>query len=553
MFPGWITMLGSDSLYQMQNSLLFRGSQYLTRTPSIAGNRQKFTVSAWVREVSTTGVLLEAYQDTNNWTLIGQHSGVASGDLQIVFKAGGSLYGGYTAALFRDYTGYAHICVAVDTTDATASDRIRLYVNGVRVTLTMNTAWPTQNLQTTVNNTVQQWLARSTTLSNYWQGYIAELILVDGAALIPSYFGEIDPITGSWRPKNPSVSTYGTNGFYLGKPFDATDLGNDASGQGNNWTPVSFAASDVVGDSPTNVFATLNPLAMGSALGLSGGNLAPTSAGSWGSTLGTLRMTTGKWFWAAANMVTNGNLLRLGIANGTYAGVPANLGTYAGNDANSWIVQGNGTAQIRSQYNAAYLLSGTVPVTLVDADYFVCAFDADTKKLWLGVHDISASTTYWMDGAGTLRTTNEPALGTNQTYMVTGTEWFPVAACAATGMACDFGQKSFGGVTPPDGFKALCTANLPSTTGQTSGTFTGNANADGPCVYTGAVPETLTINSNSVTWGTHADKLATGFKLRTSSSSYNSTGTNSWIATYSTPQKPTVGSNQVPANAQGNP
>jgi hypothetical protein len=94
----------------------------------------------------------------------------------------------------------------------------------------------------------------------------------------------------------------------------------------------------------------------------------------------------------------------------------------------------------------------------------------------------------------------------------------------------NFGQRPFS-YTPPTGFKALNTANLASTAVSTSGTFTGNASADGPFVWTNGNPATLTINGNAVTFGTHADKTAGGFKLRSSSSSYNASGSNTWTAT----------------------
>ena len=109
----------------------------------------------------------------------------------------------------------------------------------------------------------------------------------------------------------------------------------------------------------------------------------------------------------------------------------------------------------------------------------------------------------------------------------------------------NFGQRSFA-YTAPSGFKALCTANLPAGTITTSGTFTGNADADGPFVWLNGVPTAMTINGNAVTFGTHADKLANGFKVRSSSGSYNTAGSNTYSIT-------TTGAKFNVARAQPNP
>jgi hypothetical protein len=115
----------------------------------------------------------------------------------------------------------------------------------------------------------------------------------------------------------------------------------------------------------------------------------------------------------------------------------------------------------------------------------------------------------------------------------------------------NFGQRPFA-YTPPTGFKPLCTANLqPPVAPTASGSFTGNGAVDGPFVWIGGVPTTLTINGNAVTFGTHADKTAGGFKLRTSSASYNTAGSNTWTATFASPS--TKSAFSVPQTAQGNP
>ncbi len=144
------------------------------------------------------------------------------------------------------------------------------------------------------------------------------------------------------------------------------------------------------------------------------------------------------------------------------------------------------------------------------------------------------------------RTTNGSTWSTVATGLTTGAYYaFFASITNARTMFINFGQRPFS-YTVPTGYQALCTTNLPSTTITTSGTFTGNANANGPFVYLNGTPTAMTINGNAVTWGTHADKLANGFKIRTALTTYNSTGTNTYSVT-------TTGAPFKYALAQGNP
>ena len=150
-------------------------------------------------------------------------------------------------------------------------------------------------------------------------------------------------------------------------------------------------------------------------------------------------------------------------------------------------------------------------------------------------------------GAGTLIFyKNGTSQGTAYTGLTNG-PYFPAVGNAGgtTNVVANFGQRAFA-YTAPSGYKALCTQNLPEGTITTSGTFTGNASADGPFVYLNGVPTAMIINSNAVTFASHADKLSNGFKLRTSSGSYNTAGSNSYSIT-------TTGDKFKYARAQPNP
>ena len=521
--------VASGGGYQMENSLLFRGAQYLTRTPTVAGNRKTFTLSLWVRRnrLGAEQMLFSAGASGGRFNLRWWQDGTERLTLDDDLGAIGLT----TSQLWRDPTGFLHLVVAVDTPQETAVERVKVYCNGQRITDWSTATYPARYTEFSVNNTVPHLIGRNApTAVFFMEVELAEPILIDGAALSPDVFGQIDPVTGSWRPKAVSCVDFGTNGVYLGKPWDAADLGGDVSGRGNHWTPVSFVTSDVVSDSPTNVFATLNPLDRVSAT-LSDGDLHVVTVGNGntypgGYACGGVSVSSGKWYFEATGTsidVSGGNGFAVGFRSAS-----AVIGSSA------WVLKTPSVLVYITLLSAGKINDGGTLVDygapFTDGDVVGIALDLDAGTLTFTKNGVSQGVAY-SGLSGTFR---------------------PIVCDYGLSCAADvnFGQRPFA-YAPPDGFKALCTANLPATTGQTSGTFTGNAAADGPCVFTGAVPETLSVNGNAVIWGTHADRLATGFKIRTASLTYNASGANSWAVTYD--KKPTVGpKGRAPANAQSN-
>jgi hypothetical protein len=355
--------------------------------------------------------------------------------------------------------------------------------------------------------------------TNYASISVSDFAYYDGASVSITGGGS-DGTTGSWKAARPSGTPYSWLDF-----ANTADLGNDVSGNNNDWTLNSLSSADAVIDTPTNNFCTLNPLdneSGGSGAALSNGNLSVSDSGDDTGVRGTVVVSAGKWVWEVK--YTGGNAdWQTGIASAT---APLSAGSSAS------FVDAVTYAQNGRKNVDGTLTSGGV--TLSVNDIVRVELDAD-----------AASVQFFVNGA------------TQWTISVPGgvpAPWFPVwkSVGGADSAVFNFGATAFTG-TPTTSFKALCTANLPATTGATSGSFTGNASTDGPFVWTGAPPNTLTIDGNAVTWGTHSDKLANGFKIRTASSPYNDVASNSWTATYTTPQKPFVGSNKVPGKAQGNP
>ena len=539
--------------YQMENSLLFRGAQYLTRTPASGGAIKSATFNVWLRlsDIAATQCLFFAGTDADNRDYAYFEGGPAGYTLTWLCLSAGVLQWVWRgAAKFRDPTGFVMLTFVRDLDNVSASGRLRVYLNGQLLTADSGTTvYPA--------TTASRWWGAATphvvgfhTPNSLWyfRGILSEPVFVDGAALSPDVFGQIDPVTGSWRPKRVSGVDFGTNGFYLGRPWNSANLGNDASGRGNHWTPVGFAASDVVGDSPTNVFATLNPIkgSLAASSVYSSGNLVFTS--TWPSTFacGTTAIpATGKWWfryifgndipddfprpWIGVVSAFGLRIVDADVVGPTPNSVPGSVcmgGTY--------------TTGPRIYSSSAVVYSEVIAMRKGDTWDILIDRDANTVVFMINGIQFGPVVNGGM-AAGELL----PFIGCC-TGMWNGSGFNQGPTMTAT---VDFGAS---GTQPPvAGFKALCTANLPATTGQTSGTFTGNANADGPCVFTGAVPETLSVNGNAVIWGTHADKLATGFKIRTASAAYNAGGANSWAVAYD--KKPTVGpKTRAPANAQGN-
>jgi hypothetical protein len=229
---------GQGGEYTIEESLRFNASQssYLSWTPASAGNRKTWTWSGWVKRgaLSSNQRIFEGFSDSSNFASIVFGS---SDNLQVVFLSGGSaVYNVITSQVFRDVSSWYHIFVVVDTTQATSSNRIKVYVNGEQVTSFGTATYGSQNFDTQINNTVSHSIGRYLGGSYYLDGYLTEVNFIDGQALDPSSFGEFDSVTGVWKPAK-YAGTYGTNGFYLPMQLDNTVEGfNTVTYLGNGST-----------------------------------------------------------------------------------------------------------------------------------------------------------------------------------------------------------------------------------------------------------------------------------------------------------------------------
>jgi len=326
-----MTMFGSQWLdnpsrgYEIDQSIRFNDDDtpYLQRTPGSGsvGNDHTFTVSFWIKRGSdisssdTQEGILGAGDGANIGGDVTKHDSIGffNDTIQVFTFGGNSTYTNLrSTAVFRDPTSWYHIVVRYDDTQSTDTNRVRIYVNGVQVTVFSPATYPNQNSGTSFNTALLQRVGANTiaTTRNI-DGYLAEIVMIDGTSLGPTSFGEYND-AGVWIPIDVSGLTYGTNGFRL-KGQDSSALGDDTSGNGNDFASSGLAANDQVSDTPTNNWCTMNPLAFDtSQITLSDGNLTlawNTPNGNGGTTaLSTFDISKhGKSYWefSAANGSVN--------------------------------------------------------------------------------------------------------------------------------------------------------------------------------------------------------------------------------------------------------
>jgi hypothetical protein len=468
--------------YNLTNSLRFRSSAsaYLNRTPASAGNRQTWTWSGWVKRG-----ILGTYQQ-----IFGAYIGSGTTDtnyFEIVFLTDLISITGYSTvyrrstAVYRDPSAWYHIIVAVDTTQATASNRLKVYVNSSEVTAFGTSNNPTQNTNLGINGAYPHGIGAIPANASYFDGYQTEVNFIDGQALTPSSFGETSSTTGVWIPKK-YTGTYGTNGFYL--PFTDNSalttssnvgLGKDFSGNANYWTTnnisiTSGSTYDSMTDVPTLTsttaanYCTLNPLDVTNTgtRTIQAGNLDINTSSGAGGARSTFQLpTTGKWYFEGqyvSGTWTGNKGFGIGTSTSDISGsvVPTGCVTYN--------VNGNKTTGgAYSAYGSSYTTTDTVGIA-VDQDAGTVTFYKNNTSQGAITHGLSTSNLFAL---------------------------FVDPSATASVQALNFGQRPFT-YTPPSGFVRLNTFNLTTPTIGATASTTANK-------YMNVVTYTGTGSSLSVT------------------------------------------------------
>ena len=299
-----------DTGYEISNSLRFNepDGAHLSRTPSSAGNRKTWTFSCWIKRsglqanVGDFQAFFTAGSGSNRDEFFWEASNGHFDKLSWFGNYGGTTYGVRTSSVFRDVSAWYHVVWVGDTTQGTEANRLKVYINGTQQTLTeFNSGFLSQNTDMYFNNTTEHEIGSYTGETQHFAGYMSEINHIDGLALDPTYFAETND-NGVWIPKKYTGS-YGTNGFFMefkqtGTSANSSGMGADTSGNDHHFTPSNLAATDVTVDTPTNNFATLNPLQTRTYPTLAEGNLVQTGHSSSDSAgIGaTIMPASGKWY-----------------------------------------------------------------------------------------------------------------------------------------------------------------------------------------------------------------------------------------------------------------
>ena len=458
-------ILGTNSIkdtgYEVANSLRFNkgSSDNLSRSTGTPSNRKKFTLSFWckisgasanldpfgIHVDGNTALWLEVPNNgTKRFKFVDYRSSAENAKLE-------------TNRVFRDVSAWFSVILICDSTLSTSSDRLKLYINGVRETSFASSIYPSQNYDFT--NNVGTTVIGKNYDTNYFDGYLAEFVYCDGQALAHTDFGEFDEDSGIWKPIDVSGLTFGNEGFYL--DFENSgSLGADVSGNGNNFTVNNLTSIDQSTDTCTNNFAKLNPLAIptsGGANTFSNGNLEITnSADAFRTSFSTIGVSSGKWYWEAKFL--SGEMKQyIGISK------PQDTMDYLGQSANSYSYQGeNGRKNNNGSHTAGYGSSAST------GDIIMVAFDADNGAIWVGKNGT------WFSSA--TQAEIEAGTTTNAMYSsITIDDFFVVGATVEdSNIQFNFGSPMYSissgnsdgngygnfEYSVPSGYYSLCTKNL---------------------------------------------------------------------------------------------
>ena len=472
-----LALAGTNSAtggYDIDNSCKFEddNDEWLYRTNVSGTNTKTWTVSWWFKQTelrSVNGAAAEMWHggaygeatragifaDDRIWIDIGGGDGNT-----------GTRFRSLSSARLRDTAAWYHIVIACDSTQSTEADRLKVWLNGVEVTAWDQKQYPTLNFGSALagfGGIQMKWGSYDATYHGFC-GYLAECNYVDGITATQNDFGEFDDDSGIWKPKEYTGS-YGTNGSYLDFT-NASDLGNDESGNGNDYTLNNITSADQATDTPTNNFATGNPLGpfrVGAWNFTEGATYAQYAGGNdWGSFTSTIAVGSGKWY---VEIQAGGSDLFIGAGSEDFNFVGAGSGTgfpeiyygYTGTNsvgyhANNGNIYNNGSA---SAIGSTYTTNDIISVAL----------DMDNGKIYFAKN-------------GTYINSQNPATGANSIALPdTSARYFIGGSSYGTGKnhRCNYGGYTSFTISssatdangygtfeyaPPTGYYALCSKNL---------------------------------------------------------------------------------------------
>ena len=421
-------------------------STYLTRTQESSANSQIFTYSTWVKRSGITGAKQEMVSGGSASTDFDMFYFDASERLSYYSKTSNSENLDLaTSRKFRDTSAWYHIVLSVDTTQGTASNRVKLYVNGVLETAYDTSTYPSVNTNLFLNKANQSQIIGRQAYSavDYFDGSMSHINFIDGTVYDATAFGEYDA-NGVWKIKTSPSVTYGTNGFFILKDGNSV---TDQSGNGNNFT-VGGGTLTNTEDSPSNVFNVLNAVSNPpNGYTLSNGNLEATVSGQSfvrQFIANTIAPTSGKWYWESKLITSGGSdRSRLGICSyeeniGTGTTVPQNELSIATGSSRIRFTENGSTTEVDGFF--------TIPSA---NDIFMYALDLDNTKFYFGING-----NWW--NYNTAETGGDPTSGsgyvTNSTNIIKGAMSLLINVQAGAAATTFTNQFNFGngyfGTTP---------------------------------------------------------------------------------------------------------
>ena len=467
----------STGPYDIDNSVKFESANTESLTKSqTASNRKTWTLSFWFKRTKVNADLQYTFQanvssstvfdimlnGTTDWRI----SDYTSGSRSLAF---------YSTVPLRDASAWYHLVVACDTTQSTSTDRFKIYLNGVQVdTISgyFSTAqYPAEDYETNINNSAATLsIGKSISASTNFCGYMAEVNFIDGLMKDEEDFGEFDSDSGIWIPKQYTGS-YGNEGYYLDFA-DASDLGDDESGNGKDFTENNITAADQATDTPTNNFCTLNPLNVNSATASNNptyteGNTRTTSTldDYWQTAIATIGVTSGKWYM-------EGQLIYDPAMAGIGVGDFGDIENWGRNNDNVMVGKAIGYGTPKAE------VGDSLPATANDytnSNIIGVALDADNGKVYwsrdnvyqssmnpvTGANGISIPTGgdaegLYMFAVSAYKATHGSYTG-NAGWLVNFGGFTNISISSAASDANGYGTFEY---APPSGYYALCTKNL---------------------------------------------------------------------------------------------
>ena len=462
--------------YEIDNSLKFEDDnfEWIDSGTSTSTTSNKIgTISFWFKRTELTGADQWIWSGASSARYVGIRFD-SNEKLKGYFSALGNGADFVSTQVFRDTSAWYHIVLAIDTTNSTAGDRFKIYVNGERITdwdttpaIDQNTA--IEGFEASARQAWAQYNAIYSDDAVQVSGYLAETYFINGQQLAASSFGEFDSDTGIWIPKE-YTGTFGDKGYYL-KFDDSSSLGADSSGNGNNFTLNNIAAADQATDTPTNNFCTLNILDQefdGTNIVTDGATNVRIAGSGSGCIRGTQAVSSGKWYWEFKLTPINTSTF-YGVW-GIYTAETSPPEGYPGatGQTGSWgVYGGNGEAAGSSGFNTFYT-DGFSSGDIIGLAYDV---DGGTLKMYKNGTLVGANSGDIIASSGVSHpagfTSFLPAFadGTNSPEPSGLLSRFEVNFGGFTNFSISSGNSDANGYgnfeyAPPSGYYAICSKNL---------------------------------------------------------------------------------------------